>query len=148
MKNTSCILHSTRQIITWKHAADKNMNCMQQHKKIRKARGWTWTACYTKPNITHVDREAHGWSELETASSHNKTKHGAWVSEPLTWSQNWAWTRHECRDPNTKLQHETRKQGIQIWVHLKPHAHKKTKTWRECQGSLDRSDRTLTITSW
>ncbi len=36
MKNTSCILHSKRQNITWKHAADKNMNCVQQHKKFEK----------------------------------------------------------------------------------------------------------------
>ncbi len=41
------------------------------------------------------------------------------------------------------LQHETRKQGMQIRVHSKSHAHKKTET---CQGSLDPSDRTLTIT--
>ncbi len=68
--------------ITWKHAADKNMNCMQQHKKMRKVRGWTWTACYTKHNTTYVDRVAQGWSELEAARSYNMTEHGAWVSKP------------------------------------------------------------------
>ncbi len=32
---------------------------------------------YIKHNTTHMDRVAHGWSEFETARSHNKTEHGA-----------------------------------------------------------------------
>ncbi len=61
---------------------------------------------------------------------------------------------HECRDPNTTLQHKTR--------HADERAHgsstfeaacsHENRTWRECQGSvtkpwitLDRSDSTLTI---
>ncbi len=44
------------------HAADKNINCMQQHK----SRG----------------QKSARPSKLETARSHNKTEHGAWVSEP------------------------------------------------------------------
>ncbi len=53
--------YHTEQDITWMHTANKNTNCIQQHSRTEES---TW------PN------------ELETAHSHNKTEHGARVSEP------------------------------------------------------------------
>ncbi len=71
---------NTAKDITWMHAADKNTNCVQQHKTTRKARGRTRTACYTKHNAR--GQKSAQPSELETARSHNKTEHGARVSKP------------------------------------------------------------------
>jgi len=56
--------------------------------------------------------QQHSWIEERAAErtrdrmlTKNETEHGARVSEQLTRNQN---SRHECRDPNTTLQHETR----------------------------------------
>ncbi len=82
------------------------------------ATGKTQAACHTEQDITWMyasnkTRTAcntHGQksvqpSELETARSRNEPEHGARVSEPRHETRN---SRHECREPNTTLQHETR----------------------------------------
>ncbi len=66
------------------HAADRNTNCVQ-HNKTR-------------------GQECAVPSELETAHSHNDRKWSASVRTPSR-DRN---SKHECRDPNTTLQHETR----------------------------------------
>ncbi len=62
-------------------------------------------------------------SELETTHSHSETERGEQVSEPRN-------SRHECRDPNTTLQHETRhadERERMAQARTKPHAHVKTR---------------------
>ncbi len=66
------------------HAADRNPNCVQQ----QNTRG----------------QECAVPSELEAAHSHDDRKWSASV-RTLSRDRN---SRHECRDPNTTLQHETR----------------------------------------
>ncbi len=60
-------------------------------------------------------------------------------------------SRHECRDPNTTLQHETRHADWESVQTLEAARSHETQAWREYQGSvtkpwitLDRSERTLT----
>ncbi len=54
------------------------------------------------------------------AHSHKETERGAWVSETLSRNRN---SRHECWDPNTTLQHETKHADER--AHWKPCAHMK-----------------------
>ncbi len=118
----------TQDMTTWKHAADKNVNCMQQHK-------------------TCGQKSARP-SKLKTAHSHNKTEHGVRVSEPRHETE----TQDTSQDPNTMVQHKTRHTNERAHGSstLKAtHSHK-NRTRRECQGSvtkswitLDWSDRTL-----
>ncbi len=108
----------TAQDITWMHAADKNTNCVQNHTHTQH----TWTR----------ERAAE---RTRAARSHNETEHGARVSEPRlkTWD-----SRHECRDPNTTLQHKTRhadERARSSSTLEAAHSHK-NRTWRECQGSV------------
>ncbi len=133
MKHTVHEIHklrATAQDITWMHAADRNTNCVQHNK-------------------THVDRRACGRGNSRPPHSHNDRKRSASVRTP-TRNRN---SRHECRDPNTTLQHETRyaderAHGSSTLEAV--HSHK-NRTWREYQGSvtklwitLDQTDRTLT----
>jgi len=82
--NTQAACH-TAQDITWMHAADRNTNCVQHNK-------------------THVDRRARSRADSRPRT-HTMTENGARVSEPRHENRI---SRHECRDPNTTLQHETR----------------------------------------
>ncbi len=79
---TSCVPHSTRYNIN--AAADRNTNCVQHNK-------------------THVDKSAQCRANSRPRT-HNDRKWSASVRTPSR-DRNW---RHECRDPNTMLQHETR----------------------------------------
>ncbi len=53
---------------------------------------------------THVDRRARSRANPRPRT-HTMTENGARVSEPRHENRI---SRHECRDPNTTLQHETR----------------------------------------
>ncbi len=131
-RNTQAACH-TAQDITWMHSADK-----------------TWTACNNTKHNTCGQKSARP-SEHKTAHSHNKTERGAQVFKPPSRNRN---SRHECQDPNTTLQHETRHadkraHGSSTLEAARSH---ETRTRRECQGSvtkpwitLDRSDRTQTF---
>ncbi len=66
------------------HAADRNTNCVQHNK-------------------THVDKSARCRANSRPRT-HNDRKWSASVRTPSR-DRN---SRHECRDPNTTLQHETR----------------------------------------
>ncbi len=81
--NTPAACH-TAQDITWMYAADKNVNCMQHHK-------------------THVNRRARGWANSRPHTHTMRT----WSASVRTPTRNRN-SRPEWRDPNTKLQHETR----------------------------------------
>ncbi len=74
----------TQDMTTWKHAADRNTNCVQHNK-------------------THVDKSARCRANSRPRT-HNDRKWSASVRTPSR-DRN---SRHECRDPNTTLQHETR----------------------------------------
>ncbi len=118
---------------TWMHAAnEKHKLRAPQHKTQH-----TWTGERTAEQtrdrtLTQQDRT---WSASV---------------QTLTRNQN---SRHECRDPNTTLQHETRHtnesaHGSSTLEAARSH---ENRTWRECQDSvtkpwitLDRSDRTPT----
>ncbi len=127
--NTQAACHIA-QDITWMHAADKNTNCVQHNK-------------------THVDRRACG---QKNSRPHTPTKRQNMERECPNPDTNRN-SRHECRDPNTMLQHETRyanerAHGSSTLEAARSH---ENRTWREYQGSvtkpwitLDWSDRTLT----
>ncbi len=124
---TQAACHTARDII-WMHAANKNMNCMQHHK-------------------THMDRRARG---LANSRPHTHTMRQN-VERSPTRNRN---SRHECRDPNITLQHETRHADERVHGSsvLETARSRENRTWWEYQGSvtklwitLDRSDSTLTL---
>ncbi len=132
--NTWAACH-TAQDITWMHTADKNTNCVQHH---------------THTHTTHVDKRTRGRANSSrTLTQWDRT----WSASVRTPTRNRN-SRHECRDPNTTLQHKTRhadKRARSSSTLEAAHSHK-NRTWRECQGSvtkpwitLDWSDRTLTL---
>ncbi len=146
----------TQDMTTWKHAANEYTSCVPHSTRYN-----TNARSRKKHELHATQQNTRGQecavpSELETAHSHNDRKWSASVRTPSR-DRN---SRHECWDPNTTLQHETR--------HADERAHgsstleaacsHETRTWRECQGSvtkpwitLDRSDRTLTeicLISW
>ncbi len=98
------------------HKTKHNIYCMQQHKKIRKACGWTWTTCYTKHNTTQVDREAHGWSELGPHA------HATWQS-----------MKHECPNLDTEPKLSLNKTWVLGSEHHAP-TWNRTRRW-ECTRS-------------
>ncbi len=93
----------TAQDITWMHAADKNMNCVQQHK-------------------THVDRRVRGWAnprphthstrqnmERECPKPVTKPKLKTWVPR----SEHHAPTRNKARRrESTRLEHTQSEQDM------------------------------------
>ncbi len=114
--NTWAACH-TAQDITWMHAADKNTDCVQHH-----------------THTTHVDKRARGRANSSrTLTQWDRT----WSASVRTPTRNRN-SRHECRDPNTTLQHKTRHadKGARGSSTLEAaHSHK-NRTWRECQGSV------------
>ncbi len=92
----------------WKTQA-KNTNCVQQHKS------------------THVDRSVSGRA--------NSRPHTLTTRRVRTPTRNWN-SRHECWDPNTTLQHETRHADEQVHSSstLEAARSHENRTWRECQG--------------
>ncbi len=111
----------------------------------------TWQHESTQPmNIQAVCHTAQDKTRMH-AHSHTQ-RDRTWSASVRTPSRNRN-SRHECRDPNTTLQHETRHaderaHGSSTFEATRSH---ETRTWREYQGSvtkpwitLDRSDRTLT----
>ncbi len=122
--------------ITWMHTADKNTNYVQQH-KIR-------------------GQESARPSELETALSHNKTGHGARVSEPRHKPKLKTWVPG-CRGAGIRTPDFNMKQGTQTRERT-ARAHSKPRTYIKSghDGSVralsknpwitpDWSDRTLTV---
>ncbi len=105
---TSCVpqRHKTR----WMHTADKNTNCVPQHK-------------------THVNRRASGRANLRPRTHTTRQNMERECPNP-DMNRN---SRHECRDSNTTLQHETRHADERALEAA--HSHK-NRTWRECQGSV------------
>ncbi len=122
----------TQDMTTWKHAANE----------IHELRA--------TPHTTHVDKRARGRAN----SSRTLTQWDRTLSTSIRTPTQNRNSRHECRDPNTMLQHKTRHaderaHGSSTLEAARSH---ENRTWRECQGSvtkpwiaLDRSDRTLTI---
>ncbi len=130
--------HKPRSHKTWQHESTQpmnNMNCVQH-------------------NETHVDRRACGRANSRPHTPTKRQNMECECPNPDT-NRN---SRHECRDPNTTLQHETtwlsqvnsneRAYGSSTLEATRSH---ENRTWREYQGSvtkpwitLDRSDRTLT----
>ncbi len=86
-------------------AHSRKTSCVQHNKIMKKHAAEPET--HAEQNTTPVDRGAQGPSELETARSHSKTEHGAWVSEPRHETKTEP-EQDECKDPNTTLQHETK----------------------------------------
>ncbi len=123
----------TAQDITWMHAPDKNTNCVQH-----KHNAW--------------GQKSTRLSELETAHSHKETWSA--IVRSLTRNLN---SRHEGRDLNTMLQHETRHADERVHGSSTLEAACSHITWHD--GSVralsqnpwmppDRSDRTLTETTF
>ncbi len=126
MKYTSCVPHSTRHNMT----ARTNTNCVQHNK-------------------THVDRRACGRANSRPHTPTKRQNMERKCPNPDT-NRN---SRHECWDPNTTLQHQTRYANERAYASstLEAARSHENRTWREYQGSvtkpwitLDRSDRTLT----
>ncbi len=94
----------TQDMTTWKHAANEYTSCVPHSTRYNiNARS------RLKHELRATQQNTRGQecavpSELETAHSHNDRKWSASVRTPSR-DQN---SRHECRDPNTTLQHETR----------------------------------------
>ncbi len=126
--NTQAACH-TAQDITRMQAADKNMNNSTKH---------TWTEeCVAE------------WTRDRTFTQWDRT----WSVSVRTPTRNRN-SRHECRDPNTTLQHETRYADERAHGSsaLEAAQSRESRTWREYQGSvtkpwitLNRSYRTLTL---
>ncbi len=122
----------TAQDITWMHAADKNTNCVQHH-----------------THTTHVDKRARGRANSSRTLTQRDRTWSASVRTP-TRNRN---SRHECRDPNTTLQHETRHtdKRSRSSSTLETACSPENKTRRvselchKTMNKLDRSDRTLTF---
>ncbi len=118
------------------HTRHDNMNAHSQWKTRTVCNNTRWQekhAAEHKPcatqNTTHVDRRAHGRANSRPHAHTRQNMEG------------------ECYNPDTKL--KTRVPGSE---HYAP-TRNKARRWRECQGSvtkpwitLDRSDRTLTLT--
>ncbi len=114
------------------HAADRNTNCVQHNK-------------------THVDKSARCRANSRPRT-HTMTENGARVSEPrhVTKTQDMS---AGIQTPRSNMKQGTQTRERATRAHSKPRAHMKTRTGWEYQGSvtkpwitLDRSDRTLTIT--
>ncbi len=114
------------------HAADRNTNCVQHNK-------------------THVDKSARCRANSKPRTP-TMTENGARVSEPrhVTKTQDMS---AGIQTPRSNMKQGTQTRERATRAHSKPHAHMKTRTWWEYQGSvtkpritLDRSDRTLTGT--
>ncbi len=118
------------------HAANENTHKPHVHKRHdnMKARSqWnTQAVCHTVQDITlmhaavqhhktHVDRRAHGRAN---SRPHTHTTRSTSVRTP-TRNRN---SRHECRDPNTTLQHNKACKPESTWLQR---ARSRTLTWKQ-----------------
>ncbi len=105
----------------------------------------TRTVCNNTKHNTRGQKSARP-SEHETACSHNKTEHGAWVSEP------WHETETQDMSAGIRTPRSNTKQGTQ----MREHTGSRTLTWKQDMTgmsglyhkpwiTLDWSDRTLTL---
>ncbi len=93
----------TQDMTTWKHAANEYTSCVPHSTRYNiNARSHRNTNC-VQHNKTHVDKSARCRANSRPRT-HNDRKWSASVRTPSR-DRN---SRHECRDPNTTLQHETR----------------------------------------
>ncbi len=125
--------HESTQLVK-KH----KLRATQNKTKLEKARSWR-TSC-VQQNNTHGQRSARP----------ERTRDRTLPQQDETWSvsvrtstrnQNWAWTRQECRDPNTTLQHETEHadERARSSSTLKATRSPENKTRGECQGSVKKT---------
>ncbi len=88
------------------HAADKNLNCVNTTKHT-----WTEECAAERTRDRTLPQRDRTWSASVRTPTRNRN------------------SRHECRDPNTMLQHETShadEREHTAWAHLKPRAPMKT----------------------